>query len=108
MKEIIFLGMAHIFGDYVFQTDFMAKFKGENNYILFNHSWMWTACIYICFFILGKELNLLQCLFFLIGHMAIDKWKCERKDKTKSLTVYLWIDQLLHFIQIAIVYAWLK
>ena len=36
MKEIILLGMAHIFGDYIMQTDFMAKYKGENNiYYLF-------------------------------------------------------------------------
>ena len=109
MKEIILLGMAHIFGDYIMQTDFMAKYKGENKYILFVHSWLWVACLYICFwFLLGKEANIEQCFFLLVGHMAIDEWKCKRKDKTKALTIYLWIDQLLHFIQISVVYMWLK
>ena len=48
-KLLLMLITAHMFGDYVFQNDFLAINKKNSNFILFIHSWIWTACIWTAF-----------------------------------------------------------
>ncbi|MGL5707488.1 MAG: DUF3307 domain-containing protein [Aeromonas sp.] len=91
---------AHMFGDYVFQNDFQANFKGKLNFILFVHSWIWSSCVGLALVINGYNFNVFDCLYLVIGHYFIDKYKCNKKDKTNALTKDLWIDQFLHFLQI--------
>lgn len=65
--------VCHLFGDYVLQTDFIAKTKGENFYHLIVH-----CVLYIVPFILvGVRINLLWFIF--ATHLVIDYFKAINK-----------------------------
>ena len=86
IRLIITLILCHLIGDYVLQTDFIAKTKGTNWYHLIVH------CVLYClpfFVIYGLTWQL---LFILITHMIIDPLKA-RYNKINYVT-----DQLLHYI----------
>lgn len=102
---IFLLITAHMLGDYVFQNDFLANYKAKSNFILFVHSWIWAACIGFAFVFSGYEFSIFDCVYLLIGHFYIDKYKCIKVDKTKALTTDLYIDQALHFVDVAILLA---
>lgn len=87
MLETIFkIVIAHLIGDYVLQTDFIAKTKGENWYHLFVHSALYVVPFYI-FFGWGIELGLL-----FASHFGIDAQKA-RYDKLGYFG-----DQVLHYL----------
>ncbi len=98
---VFLLATLHCVADYPLQGDFLANFKGKNNFILFVHSIIWSGVLWSGLFFLGRE-SVLIFPFLLIGHFFIDKWKCNRVDKSKALTTDLYIDQFLHMVQIAI------
>lgn len=101
MNEIYLLLTAHAIADYPLQGDFLAKFKGSNWIAMVAHCLIWSGIIYLCLFHLGYKKDwIFPFLFF--GHMVIDKWKCSRSGNGKELTTDLLIDQLLHFVQIAV------
>ena len=86
IRLIITLILCHLIGDYVLQTDFIAKTKGTNWYHLF------VQCVLYClpFFVLyGLTWQL---LFIFITHIVIDPLKA-RYNKINYVT-----DQLLHYI----------
>ena len=91
-----------MFGDYVFQNDFIAKFKATNNFILFVHGWLWASTVTFGLIKLGLY-EPWKFVFLLIIHIVIDKLKCMQIDKTKALTKDLYIDQMGHFGQLLIV-----
>lgn len=97
-KLILSLVTAHMVGDYVFQNDFLANCKGKYKFILFVHSWLWSACVWIACSINNINISLYQFIFLVVVHMIIDKWKCNRVEH--KLTYYLWVDQALHMLQI--------
>lgn len=96
----IFLGL-HAIADYPLQGDFLSTFKGKNWIVMITHCLIWSSIIYagLIYFQLNE---LWHILFLFFGHMAIDKWKCNRSGNGKELTTDLLIDQLAHFVQIAI------
>ena len=94
----------HMLGDYPLQPDFLAQFKGKNDYLLFCHSVLWTGCIAIGL-IAFSSFTWWKIGMLLFGHFAIDRWKARKQDKTYSLTRDLWIDQGLHFIQLLVCLA---
>lgn len=97
--KLIVLLTVHCVADYPLQGDFLANFKGKNFFLLCVHSMIWSGMIFITLTILGVvPVTLFPFLFF--GHIVIDRWKCNRKDKTKALTKDLYIDQFLHLLQI--------
>lgn len=86
IKLIITLIFCHLIGDYVLQTDFIAKTKGTNWYHLFVH------CVLYClpfFIVYGLTWQL---LFVFIMHFVIDPLKA-RYNKINYVT-----DRLLHYI----------
>jgi hypothetical protein len=86
IKIIILLICCHLIGDYVFQSDFIAKTKGENWYHLIVH------CVLYCLpFFTFFEFTW-QLLFIFITHAIIDTLKA-RYNKINYAT-----DQLLHYI----------
>lgn len=99
----IFLGL-HAIADYPLQGDFLATFKGKNWIAMTAHCLVWSVIIYggLMYFNLNTTWEI-PFLFF--GHMAIDKWKCNRSGSGKELTTDLIIDQSAHFIQIGICIA---
>ena len=100
LNRILILIFAHLIGDYVFQSNFIANFKSKNNFILFVHSGLWTGSICVGLFLIGRY-SLWKVAFLLIGHFVIDYWKGH-----KYLSSYsdLYIDQIIHMIQLGIVY----
>lgn len=78
------LVLCHFLGDYVFQTDFLARTKGENWWHMLAHCIMYTTP-FICFF--GFNLNI-AVLF--LSHFIIDSAKARYK-KINYVS-----DQLLH------------
>lgn len=102
MELIFLLISAHIFGDYVFQNEYIATTKGKNYYHLFVHCFIYTFCFWCVFFSFNKvELTLL--LFVFVSHFIIDFLKCRLNEKNSDKSrVYYAIDQLLHYLVIAI------
>ncbi len=105
MKALLFLMVAHYLGDYPYQGDFLASFKGRFKYILFCHAFIWTGCVAVP----REHLGLFawwKIGFLLIGHLAIDYWKVTHKDAAeRGLTSLLWIDQTLHALQVVVVWG---
>lgn len=88
MDELIILVLCHLIGDYVLQSDFIAKTKGENWYHLFAHSALY--CVpFILLYGTGKAC---ACLF--LSHVMIDALKARYK-----VIGYIQ-DQVFHYIAI--------
>ncbi len=107
------LYFANLLLDYSFQNEFMARFKAQNNYVLFVHAAIWGLGIsillpYFHLFAWWK-------VFFLVfGHMLIDFFKARElyrpvneRGAARSLDnkdfAALYIDQLLHVLQLVVV-----
>ena len=85
IANIVYIIMAHAFGDYFLQTDYLAKNKATDLYILLIH------CILYCVpfvFIFGITWQLIP-LFLL--HVLFDWLKASKKKTT------LLVDQLVHY-----------
>ena len=108
--ELIFLLIvAHIFGDYVFQGEYIATTKGKNYYHLFVHCIIYTFCFWCVFFYFNKISSALLLLVF-ISHFIIDlgKGMLNAKNPGKSKMNYV-IDQLLHYVIILLItFTWTK
>ena len=91
MSELIYkLMLCHFLGDYVLQTDFLAKTKGENWWHLIAHCVLYTTAFWI---ILGFGWQII-CL--LLSHIIIDSAKARYK-KIGYAT-----DQVLHIAVLGI------
>lgn len=86
IKIIILFIMCHMIGDYVLQTDFIAKTKGSNWYHLFVHAVLYCVPFTIIF---GLTWELLA---IFIVHMIVDPLKA----RTNKITYTQ--DQLLHLL----------
>ena len=94
MLETLFkIVIAHLIGDYVLQSDFIAKTKGENWYHLFVHSALYVVPFYILFGF-GWEL-----LFLFIHHFLIDAEKARW-----GIISYLY-DQVSHYVLAILLFA---
>lgn len=100
---IILLGLitAHMFGDYVFQSQYIADSKKKDVYHLTVHCWIYTACFW-CVLALLNKLSIEIILFIFISHMFIDYLKCKFGHKIGDKAYAL--DQILHYIIICIVF----
>lgn len=87
MIETIFLIIiCHLIGDYVLQSDFIARSKGENLYHLLVHCILYTVPFYIFF---GFDWRLYILLY---SHIFIDAMKA------KFGYINYVTDQVLHYI----------
>lgn len=92
MFEILLkLLFCHLIGDYVLQSDFIAKTKGENWYHLFVHCVLYCLPFYLVF---GVTWHL---AVIFITHMLIDPMKA-RYNKISYTT-----DQVMHYL-VSLVY----
>ena len=101
MKELLILYVANLILDYPLQGTFLAEFKSKNNYILFVHCAIWALGLSVVLMPLGL-FAWWKVIMLLIGHIAIDYWKCRglyKKWNIKDWTS-LYIDQLLHVVQV--------
>lgn len=86
IKTIFYIVIAHLIGDYVLQSDFIARTKGSNWYHLFVHCVLYCVPFYLLF---GFEWRL---AIIFISHMIIDPLKA-RYNK-----IAYWQDQALHYV----------
>ncbi len=101
LLQLCALVWLHMLGDYPLQPDFLAQMKSKNDYLLLCHCVIWTGCIGSGLVILGL-FAWWKVAMLLVGHFFIDRWKARKPDKTYSLAQDLWIDQCLHFLQLAL------
>lgn len=107
-SQLILLITIHCLADYPLQGDFLANMKEKNYFLLLVHCFIWSGMVYGGFYLMGLTNNPAVFNSLFIGHLFVDKWKCERTDKTKALTTDLYIDQALHVTQIIITFILLK
>ena len=105
--NLLILLLSHFIGDYALQNDYLALNKGKDNYVLFAHVAIWTATLSITGLFL--QLNITAPIILgvmLIPHFIIDYIKARNLLWVKKIspTASLYIDQLLHAIQIIIFY----
>ena len=90
MKTVFILLASHFIGDYVLQTDFLAKTKGDNIWHLFIHSVLYSLPFMIAFGFNWK-------VQFIIGtHIVIDALKARYK------VINYVADQVLHLMVLVI------
>lgn len=93
MENMIILVLCHLIGDYVLQSDYIARTKGENIYHLFVHSALYCVPFMVVF---GASRP--DCIFALfLTHMFIDAMKARYKKIS-----YAW-DQILHYWTLALI-----
>jgi len=83
---ILIIIFCHLIGDYVLQSDFIAKTKGDNWYHLFVHCALYCLPFYIVF---GLTWQLI--LIFLI-HIIVDALKARYK------IINYTTDQIIHYV----------
>ena len=101
MENLLILYVANLILDYPLQGTFLAEYKAKNNYILFVHCAIWAFGLSVVLMPLGL-FAWWKVVMLLIGHIIIDYWKCRglyKKWNIKDWTS-LYIDQLLHIVQI--------
>ena len=101
MEKLLILYVANLILDYPLQGSFLAEFKSKNNYILFVHCAIWAFGLSVFLILLGL-FAWWKVVMLLIGHIAIDYWKC--RGLYKRINIEDWtsqyIDHTLHVIQI--------
>jgi hypothetical protein len=101
LSPILYLILAHLIGDYVMQTDFLAKVKGQNNFILFVHCAIWTLVCVVALDLL-HIFQWWQLPWLLLSHIAMDWIKCHKMPAEHSLGWCLWVDQAFHIFSLAV------
>lgn len=93
---------AHCLGDYVFQTDYLAKNKGKDFYVLFVHSVLYTFAVGLLF---GNNIKEPLYWFILITHMILDYLKASKctVNLFGSEKSALIVDQLSHYLILLLV-----
>lgn len=93
MFSVIYkLTVCHMLGDYVLQSDFIARTKGDNLWHLIVHCVLYTIPFAFVF-----GINIQLCAL-LISHFVIDVEKARYKSISYA------IDQLAHFMVIFVFY----
>ena len=85
--------LCHLVGDYVLQTDFIAKTKGENWYHLLVHCLLYIIPFRIVY---GADWRL---VVLLVTHIIVDALKARYKKITYTQ------DQIVHYVIAFLLYA---
>jgi hypothetical protein len=106
---LFFLLLAHIFGDYALQTDYMARMKGSSKRVLSLHVLIYTLTIGV-FWWLGKKLTgsqefptLTQALVLVA--LYVQHWLQDyvKTTKTNGGKQWMFLDQALHISALYII-----
>lgn len=99
---------SHLLADYPLQGDFLATTKGKNMISLVSHAGIWTGCISVASILLGFPINLFDVTWLFGVHAIADYMKAKPKWFYKKLNPLGWglfIDQMIHVLQIIILMA---
>lgn len=106
---LFFLLLAHIFGDYALQTDYMARMKGSSKKVLSLHVLIYTLTVGV-FWWLGKKLtgdhlfpNLTD--LFVLMALYVQHWLQDyvKTNKSNGGKQGFFIDQALHISALYII-----
>ena len=108
MHPIYWLVAAHFIGDYVLQTEYIAREKCKNWYVMSVHCFLYSAAVLATFIwtgLIGSYSGFLSAenVFFILyfSHAILDNLKCHIFPKKYAM----FIDQAGHFLIIAILYG---
>ena len=91
--------LAHHIGDVAFQPSWLIKNKHIHWWSVYEHSFVWAGCVSGVLYLQGDYL-LWKFLFLLVGHFIIDFIKYRYLKNWN----WVYVDQMLHYIQVFIVY----
>ena len=98
VKSLLFVLMAHMTGDYLFQSDYLASNKGKDNYILLAHSILYTVGVMMVSYVIGIEISLVGLIILSALHFPIDYIKAKGiTPKYMGNKNALIFDQLIHY-----------
>ena len=97
---MFWLVFAHMIGDMVLQTSFIAQQKGKRFYLMFCHIISYLGAIGITLHIFNI-FSWYGMLWIGIGHLAMDSWK-SRQPKDDKHFWCIYVDQGWHFLQLLI------
>ncbi|WP_227396347.1 DUF3307 domain-containing protein [Jeotgalibacillus aurantiacus] len=110
MNPFSFLFLAHLIGDFLFQTGWMASKKSTEWIPLLTHCFVYTITILIVSWMTFGVMSLVAYLFIFVTHVILDRqkfvrWWVKRMMQTpagpdKWLTIV--VDQIFHLIILAI------
>lgn len=111
MTPFAYLLVAHLMGDYLFQTNWMATYKTTKWSALIVHSLVYTACLTIVAFLTFGALPLWAVAVIFFTHVFFDKrtftvWWVENVMGSSSKQfgwLVIMVDQVFHIITFAIV-----
>ena len=92
LDTMVILIVCHLLGDYFFQTDFLAKTKGENLYHLFVHS------VLYCVPFIGMFGIDYRAFLLFVSHLIIDTLKAKYGKITYTQ------DQVVHYLVVVLLY----
>ena len=96
IKSLLFVLMAHMTGDYLFQSDYLAINKGKDNYLLCIHAILYTFGVSLIF---GNEISQLWYWLILLIHVLVDYIKARGiTPKIIGDKNALILDQVIHFL----------
>lgn len=104
MENILYIVLAHYICDYPLQGSFLAKTKDKYISSLWAHSVIYGLGMAMVFKLIGV-FAIWKAFVLVMSHFLIDYKKGHAKNKSKSLTTYLYIDQALHLIINFILYV---
>lgn len=102
MSIYMYLLFAHLIGDFVFQSDFIAKFKKDNIFIMVVHVLLYSLSISVVLNMYGLYDN---GVFGLLcaTHFLIDIVKCYQATPENAMGKWLYIDQASHIAVIILI-----
>ena len=106
MSNIILILFLHWVGDFVFQSDWMAKNKSKSNRALLIH--VAVYCIPLMFF--GWKFALINCALhfcvdFLTSRVTSKLWEAKQ---VHWFFVVIGLDQFIHTACLLLTWAWIK
>ena len=110
MNSFDYLLIAHLLGDFLFQTKWMADKKVTLWLPLIIHSFIYTAIIWLISYYAFGGLSLTGFILIFSGHIILDRrvvvnlWasKIMRMDDSDPVWIKVAIDQIFHIILLAI------
>lgn len=115
---VVIILFLHWVGDFVLQTDSMAKNKSKDDIVLFCHSYFYSiiflfpCVVYWCLF--GSPMILILVPITIVCHGVQDYFTSRlnarlwKEGRTHAFFVSMGFDQLLHFAQLLITFQILK
>lgn len=110
MSDFDYLLIAHLLGDFLFQTKWMADSKLNKWLPLLIHAFVYTAIIWILSYFAFGGLSLAGCILIFGGHLILDRRAFVNFWSTKIMSlgddtpawITIVIDQSFHLILLAL------